>query len=190
MRKKSLLIILLILSFILSACSQGKVVKNFLEEPQYDMAIYRAEPGFVFYEDSELVGIDIPAVGIFLFNYKSNEVLAAFSVPSDDPSLGELYPQFTKDKENILLKPSYDLIDIPSGVETLKEQAYLYNIKSKKIRLVDKDSVEVFKKEEEWDFHLSGELDNGKYSWELKDFKFRPGGSDTDYYLFKDLVND
>lgn len=164
--------------------SKGIDKTDAISEPRYSNASKRADVGFVFYESNELVGIDVPGVGVFLINYKDNKPLVSNYFEPKSTESDFMQVSITKDLKNLY----FQYISIASDSSENKNPggektgSFIYNIKEKKLYegIIDEDAL--VKHEEKWDDNLS--LENN--SWEMKDLKYKPDNSDKEYFFFRD----
>lgn len=164
--------------------SKGIDKTDTISEPLYSNTSKRADVGFIFYEDDELVGIDVPGVGVFLINYKDNKTIVSNYFEPISTKNDSMHVSITKDLKNLF----FQYISLASDSSENKNPggkktgSFIYNIEEKKLYEGIIDENILVKHEEEWDDNLL--IENN--SWEMKDLKYKPDNSDKEYFLFKD----
>ncbi len=198
------ILLLLLLSFLLTGCSSSTTKKNeagslkesdyilskgidktdTISEARYSNALKRADVGFIFYESNEIVGIDVPGVGVFLINYKDNKPLVSnyFEPKSTESDFMDV--SITKDLKNLYFQYISIASNSPKNKNPGGEKtgSFIYNIKEKKLYEGKIDEDALVKHEEKWDDNLS--IENN--SWDMKDLKYKPDNSDKEYFFFRD----
>lgn len=178
----ALLILLILLfsasTFLVSCTDQTleAVPDTIIEQPPYHLAPYRSEPGILFYETSDHIGLHI-LNGIFLFNYKEDRMEASFALSegSFDPGY-EISPAMTPDEKSIIIIG----INHPNG--TLSNHFYRYDIATAKLSRVEGKATEIatlpYPPEDRQLKALQSE------TWQLEDLRYYPQSGGT-YIPFK-----
>ena len=165
---------ILLLSF--AACTSTDKKKEGeikVTKPSYEIAEKRADSGYVFYADDKLIGLEIQAVGIFLYDIKEKKLIEEFKpVLKDGQDKFSAY--MSKDLKSLVIS----IVDAKSDGRIFNYYQYDLTSKDKKLIPIEKDSVELA------DF--KGEIVNLENdSWKLEDLYYQKDANSDKIYIFR-----
>lgn len=172
------LFVIIILVVLLVGCGKGSDRSELLKEPRYKDAIARAEVGYVFYQDENLVGIDMPGVGVFLSEYKKGNMLAAFNLDYDKLKDMDISVYMSKSLDKILIHAG-------SMIKSFGESKFFaYDIKSKKLEEITEKEYQPLDIKEGWNMSVKNIL---KDPFNLKNFIFVSESDGKEYRIFENV---
>lgn len=182
MKRKLVSFTLILLLVTLVGCQsnekQVELYNHLLTQPDYENAVYRAEIGILFYETEEKVGFQT-SFGIFLYNYKTEELETAIKLKQDafDASKGYISQALMSEDERQIIISAFSHVDVFS------EYYYIYDIESGNLYL-EKGN---FKDRERFPVPNSSRNAFDTGDWSAKDLRYYPPGSDIPHYPFKGI---